>query len=116
MGAVVTTTNIVVIVYVLCAGLPYGHFSNLTPFAPYGLRGIFAASSIVFFSFVGFDGAITAAEEAAEESVRTATLADRDVGAGRNDVEQGEAVSVSPKMVTLEANETASTRMADLRI
>lgn len=63
MHAVVTLTNIIVIFYVICAGTPYGHTSNLSPFAPNGLRGIFSAASIVFFSFVGFDGAITAVEE-----------------------------------------------------
>lgn len=61
---IVTTTNLIIIVYVLCAGLPYGHTDNMKPFAPFGLHGVFAASSIVFFSFVGFDGAINAAEEA----------------------------------------------------
>ena len=66
--AVITTTNIVVIVYVLCAGMPFGHVSNLEPFAPFGMHGIFAASSIVFFSFVGFDGVITAAEEVSDDS------------------------------------------------
>ena len=63
LAAVVTSMNIVVIIYVLCAGFPFGTASNLVPFAPFGVRGIFTASSIVFFSFVGFDAAATAAEE-----------------------------------------------------
>ncbi|KAK9813513.1 hypothetical protein WJX73_003694 [Symbiochloris irregularis] len=61
---VITSTNIIVIVYVICAGAPYGSVDNLVPFAPQGARGIFAAASVVFFSFVGFDGAVTAVEEA----------------------------------------------------
>ena len=38
--------------------------SNLTPFAPLGIVGIQAAASQVFFSYIGFDAASTAGEEA----------------------------------------------------
>lgn len=37
---------------------------NLTPFAPMGLAGISAAGAKVFFSYIGFDAASTAGEEA----------------------------------------------------
>ncbi|MFD0883868.1 amino acid permease [Streptosporangium algeriense] len=37
---------------------------NLTPFAPLGVAGITAAASQVFFSYIGFDAASTAGEEA----------------------------------------------------
>ncbi|WP_018656548.1 amino acid permease [Actinomadura flavalba] len=37
---------------------------NLTPFAPLGAAGISAAGSKVFFSYIGFDAASTAGEEA----------------------------------------------------
>lgn len=37
---------------------------NLTPFAPMGMAGISAAGSKVFFSYIGFDAASTAGEEA----------------------------------------------------
>ncbi|MEV8631745.1 amino acid permease [Streptosporangium sp. NPDC051023] len=37
---------------------------NLTPFAPLGIAGITAAASQVFFSYIGFDAASTAGEEA----------------------------------------------------
>ncbi|WP_309231020.1 amino acid permease [Nocardia sp. SYP-A9097] len=37
---------------------------NLHPFAPEGVAGIGAAASMVFFSFIGFDAASTAGEEA----------------------------------------------------
>jgi APA family basic amino acid/polyamine antiporter len=37
---------------------------NLTPFAPMGWAGISAAGSKVFFSYIGFDAASTAGEEA----------------------------------------------------
>jgi APA family basic amino acid/polyamine antiporter len=38
--------------------------SNLVPFAPLGIIGIQAAAGQVFFSFIGFDAASTAGEEA----------------------------------------------------
>ncbi|WP_116027068.1 amino acid permease [Thermomonospora umbrina] len=38
--------------------------ANLTPFAPMGMAGISAAGSKVFFSYIGFDAASTAGEEA----------------------------------------------------
>jgi basic amino acid/polyamine antiporter, APA family len=37
---------------------------NLTPFVPMGVAGITAAASQVFFSYIGFDAASTAGEEA----------------------------------------------------
>lgn len=77
---VVTTTNLIIIVYVLCAGLPYGHTDNMKPFAPFGLHGVFAASSIVFFSFVGFDGAINAAEEVMQHAVQHSDGACQTIG------------------------------------
>ncbi len=42
--------NLVVIVYILCAGLPFGRLENLAPFAPFGVRGIFGAASVIFFA------------------------------------------------------------------
>lgn len=53
----------IAIVYVLCVGAPFAHASNLHPFAPFGVRGIFSAASVVFFAFVGFDSVATVAEE-----------------------------------------------------
>ena len=37
---------------------------NLTPFAPMGMAGVSAAGAKVFFSYIGFDAASTAGEEA----------------------------------------------------
>lgn len=55
--------NLIAILYVLCAGVPFAHAANLAPFAPFGVRGIFTASSTVYFAFVGFDSMATCAEE-----------------------------------------------------
>lgn len=59
----VTMVNLAVIVYVVCAGMPYAAGTNYRPFAPFGAHGVFAAASIVFFSFIGFDTVATTAEE-----------------------------------------------------
>jgi APA family basic amino acid/polyamine antiporter len=60
---IITAVNLIVIVFVICAGMPYAVGDNYSPFAPFGARGIFAAASVVFFSFIGFDTVATAAEE-----------------------------------------------------
>lgn len=59
----VTGLNLAVIVFVVCAGMPYAIGENFIPFAPFGARGVFSAASVVFFSFIGFDTVATAAEE-----------------------------------------------------
>jgi amino acid transporter len=40
---------------VVVAGLPHAAAANFTPFAPFGMRGIFSGASVVFFAFIGFD-------------------------------------------------------------
>lgn len=62
-NTVVTMANLLVIVYVVCAGMPYAAGTNYRPFAPFGAHGVFTAASIVFFSFIGFDTIATTAEE-----------------------------------------------------
>lgn len=62
-NAVVTCLNLAVIGFVVVAGLPYGKTENYIPFAPFGAKGVFTAASVVFFSFIGFDGVAAAAEE-----------------------------------------------------
>ena len=64
-NAVVTLVNLIAILYVVVASAPLAApTTNLRPFAPEGMRGVFAASSVVFFAFVGFDTVATAAEDA----------------------------------------------------
>lgn len=53
-----------VILFIIIAGLTKAHASNLTDnFAPFGARGIFAASAVLFFAYIGFDAVSTLAEE-----------------------------------------------------
>ena len=63
---VVCSINLSCIAFILVTGLPQAEPSNLEPFFPYGTRGTFAAASIVFFAFVGFDYIANAAEEASD--------------------------------------------------
>ena len=71
-NAVVTLVNLIAILYIVVAAAPLADPArNLTPFAPEGLRGVFAASSVVFFAFVGFDTVATAAEDALDPTADT---------------------------------------------
>lgn len=62
----VCCVNLSCIAFILAAGLPKADLANAAPFFPYGGRGTFAAASIVFFAFVGFDYLANAAEEVAD--------------------------------------------------
>ncbi|MGW4118695.1 amino acid permease [Nocardia sp. NPDC004711] len=61
---VTTMIKIAVLVFFVAVAVTAFHSSNLHPFAPAGVSGIGAAASMVFFSFIGFDAASTAGEEA----------------------------------------------------
>lgn len=55
--------HVVVILFIIIAGLTKADVKNLTPFTPFGTRGIFSASAVLFFAYVGFDAVSTMAEE-----------------------------------------------------
>lgn len=52
-----------VVLIVVVVGMFYIKPSNLQPYAPFGVSGIFSAAALVFFSFIGFDAVSSAAEE-----------------------------------------------------
>ncbi|WP_322992746.1 amino acid permease [Limnohabitans sp.] len=56
--------KIVVLIFFCCVAATAFDANKLTPFAPLGVAGIVAAAGQVFFSYIGFDAASTAAEEA----------------------------------------------------
>ncbi|KAF8072860.1 CAT1 [Scenedesmus sp. PABB004] len=58
-----TGSQIAVIIIILGAGFSKANLSNLRPFIPFGVGGIFSGASFVFFSFIGFDCVSTLAEE-----------------------------------------------------
>ncbi|KAG6607560.1 Cationic amino acid transporter 1, partial [Cucurbita argyrosperma subsp. sororia] len=55
--------HVAIILFIVIAGLTKANPKNFTPFAPYGPRGIFVASAVLFFAYVGFDAVSTMAEE-----------------------------------------------------
>ncbi|XP_028797697.1 cationic amino acid transporter 1-like [Neltuma alba] len=55
--------HMAVIIFIIIAGLVKADTKNYHPFVPYGPRGIFVASAVLFFAYVGFDAVSTMAEE-----------------------------------------------------
>lgn len=65
---IIVVIKISVIVLFLILGLSHINFSNYKPFAPFGIKGMFAGASTIFFSYIGFDAISTTAEEAENPS------------------------------------------------
>lgn len=51
-----------IIAFVVIAA-PHAQAANLSPFTPFGVRGVCSGAAIVFFSYMGFDAVATSAEE-----------------------------------------------------
>ncbi|KAL4342608.1 hypothetical protein GQ457_08G006500 [Hibiscus cannabinus] len=52
-----------VIVFVIVFGFIHAKTSNLEPFFPYGVKGVFEAAAVVYWSYTGFDMVANMAEE-----------------------------------------------------
>jgi APA family basic amino acid/polyamine antiporter len=63
INAVMVLIKLAVLVMFIVIGLTAFSAENLTPFAPFGIAGIGAAASTIFFSFIGIDAVSTAGEE-----------------------------------------------------
>ncbi|MDX3108169.1 amino acid permease [Nonomuraea angiospora] len=63
-NAVFVMIKVVVLLFFCVVAFTAFQAKNFTPFAPLGVAGITAAASQVFFSYIGFDAASTAGEEA----------------------------------------------------
>lgn len=63
-----------VVLIILVFGSRKVETENWDPFFPFGMHGVIAGSSAVFFAYVGFDEVATVAEEA-QDSARTVPLA-----------------------------------------
>ncbi|QFZ24813.1 amino acid permease [Saccharothrix syringae] len=61
---VTTALKVAVLVFFVVVAVVGFRAENLAPFAPAGVAGVTGAASLVFFSFIGFDAASTAGEEA----------------------------------------------------
>ncbi|KAL3616842.1 catalase A [Castilleja foliolosa] len=63
LNYIASVVHIIIILFIIIAGLIKADTRNYTPFAPFGARGIFRASAVLFFAYVGFDAVSTMAEE-----------------------------------------------------
>ncbi len=64
VNTILVFTKIVILMFFCAIAFVAFDAGNLTPFIPLGFAGITLAASQVFFSFIGFDTAATAGEEA----------------------------------------------------
>lgn len=60
---VASVIHVVIIVFIVITGLIHAKPQNYVPFAPFGVRGVFQASAVLYFAYVGFDAVATMAEE-----------------------------------------------------
>ena len=64
VNTVLVLTKIAILIFFMAIAFTAFNAGNFTPFFPLGFGGVAAAAAIVFFSFIGFDTAATAGEEA----------------------------------------------------
>lgn len=62
-NSIATIIHLVILLFILIAGLTKANPANYVNFAPKGVRGILKASAVLFFAYVGFDGVATLGEE-----------------------------------------------------
>lgn len=62
---VLTSLKVFIVMFVILGGASKARASNWSPFMPEGTSSVFAATSVVFFAYIGFDVVANSAEEAA---------------------------------------------------
>jgi APA family basic amino acid/polyamine antiporter len=63
LNNVMVAIKIAVVLLFIAVGVWHVEPANWRPFAPFGVAGVFNASALVFFAFIGFDAVTSAAEE-----------------------------------------------------
>ncbi|XP_010241174.1 PREDICTED: cationic amino acid transporter 1-like [Nelumbo nucifera] len=63
LNYIASIVHVIIIIFIIVAGFIKADTKNYTPFTPFGARGIFKASAVLFFAYVGFDAVSTMAEE-----------------------------------------------------
>lgn len=63
LNYIASIVHVIVILFIIIAGLTKADTNNYRDFAPHKARGIFQASAVLFFAYVGFDAVSTMAEE-----------------------------------------------------
>ncbi|XP_050220108.1 cationic amino acid transporter 1-like [Mercurialis annua] len=62
-NSIATIVHMFIWALIIIVGLAKANTANFTPFAPFGIRGILKAPSMLFFAYMGFDGVATLGEE-----------------------------------------------------
>ncbi|KAJ8546542.1 hypothetical protein K7X08_032616 [Anisodus acutangulus] len=60
---IASVVHVLILLFIIIAGLIHADTKNFTPFMPFGPRGVFKASAVLFFAYTGFDAVSTMAEE-----------------------------------------------------
>nr|XP_016461366.1 PREDICTED: cationic amino acid transporter 1-like [Nicotiana tabacum] len=60
---IASVVHVLILLFIIVAGLIHADTQNFTPFMPFGPRGVFKASAVLFFAYTGFDAVSTMAEE-----------------------------------------------------
>ncbi|XP_050894961.1 cationic amino acid transporter 1 [Lathyrus oleraceus] len=60
---IATIVHLFIIAFIIVVGLINANPENYASFAPFGTRGVFKASAVLFFAYIGFDAVSTMAEE-----------------------------------------------------
>ncbi|XP_073300245.1 cationic amino acid transporter 1-like [Primulina huaijiensis] len=63
LNYIASVVHLFVIVFIIICGFIKADTKNYSSFSPYGPHGIFKASAVLFFAYVGFDAVSTMAEE-----------------------------------------------------
>jgi len=63
LNNIIVAVKLAIIVIFLLVGSFYVKPSNWTPFAPFGVSGIFKGAAVVFFAYLGFDAVSSSAAE-----------------------------------------------------
>lgn len=63
LNYIASIVHVVVLLFIIVAGLTKAKSENYSDFLPFGTRGIFQSAAVLFFAYVGFDAVSTMAEE-----------------------------------------------------
>ncbi|KAI4338787.1 hypothetical protein MLD38_023800 [Melastoma candidum] len=63
LNSIMTTTKVIIVIFVIFAGAFEVDIKNWSPFAPNGFEAILTGATVVFFAYVGFDAVANSAEE-----------------------------------------------------
>ncbi|CAI9088941.1 OLC1v1023402C1 [Oldenlandia corymbosa var. corymbosa] len=68
LTSITSIISAAIIVFIIIVGFIHAETTNLVPFFPFGAKGVFAASAVVYWSYTGFDMVATMAEETEKPS------------------------------------------------